>query len=105
MKTINHDIDIPDQFVLPLLLTSKSYLRWAVQGSAPPLAAEATSLIEKETVSIYGAVELVEIPNNKSQMTNKYQWPKSQITNQSFDHAQDGELVEPYMILKREHIV
>jgi hypothetical protein len=36
-------------------------------------AAEAASLIEKETVSIHGAVELVEISNNKSQMTNKYQ--------------------------------
>jgi hypothetical protein len=43
-------------------------------------------------VSIHGAVELVEIPNNKYQMTNKYQCPKSQTKNQ-------------YMILKKEHIV
>jgi hypothetical protein len=27
----------------------------------------------KGSVSIHGAVELVEIPNNKFQMTNKYQ--------------------------------
>jgi predicted HTH domain antitoxin len=40
---------------------------------ALPLAAGAVSLIQKETVSIHGAVELVEISNNKSQMTNKYQ--------------------------------
>jgi hypothetical protein len=32
-------------------------------------------------VSIHGAVGLIEIPNNKSQMTNKYQCPKSQITH------------------------
>jgi hypothetical protein len=33
-------------------------------------------------VSIHGEADLVEIPNNKFQMTNKYQCPKSQITNQ-----------------------
>jgi hypothetical protein len=32
-------------------------------------------------VSIHGAVDLVEIPNNKYQMTNKYQYPKSKKTN------------------------
>jgi hypothetical protein len=45
------------------------------QVSAPPLAAEAASLIEKETVSIHGAVELVEISNNKSQIsTDLVKW-------------------------------
>jgi hypothetical protein len=43
--------------------------------SAPPLAAEATSLIQKETVSNHGAVELLEIPNNKSQIsTDLVKW-------------------------------
>jgi hypothetical protein len=43
---------------------------FSVQCSALPLAAKAASLIQKETVSIHRAVELVEIQNNKQVPVN-----------------------------------
>ncbi len=45
-------------------------LAFRCQVSAPPLAAEAASLIEKETVTVNG---IFEIPNSKHQIPNKSQ--------------------------------